>query len=45
MLVLKREIYAGSVALLGVSHKNTLVDGSNLANKMGELRLFDEALR
>ena len=42
-LALKRGIYAKEVATLGVSHKNTILDGNNIAGTMLDLQLWDEA--
>ena len=41
-LILRREIYAKMVALFGVSHEGTIIDGLNLASSMVTLNLWDE---
>ena len=42
-LVLRREVYARQVATFGMPHKNTILEGYNLADSMIKLELYDES--
>ena len=43
-LALRREVYAGMVAVYGVSHERTILNGCNLGISLNNLALWDEAL-
>merc|ERR1739848_827688 len=42
-MLLRRDVYSGSLKHLGAEHANTLISANNYASSLGMLRRFEEA--